>query len=152
MQSQPQAIWWIGDSTVQHNRIDTWPQCGMGQVLELYLRPGIPVHNHARNGRSTKSFRKEGLFAPVEAGLRPGDLLLIQFGHNDEKKEDPSRFTSPETYAANLLAYARTALDRCSSPRWSDAASKMASCCPPTVPGRMPPAAWRNGNTCRSST
>lgn len=111
MQSQPQAIWWIGDSTVQHNRIDTWPQCGMGQVLELYLRPGTPVHNHARNGRSTKSFRKEGLFAPVEAGLRPGDLLLIQFGHNDEKKEDPSRFTSPEAYAANLLAYARTALD-----------------------------------------
>ena len=57
MQNQPQAIWWVGDSTVQHNRIDTWPQCGMGQVLELYLRPGIPVHNHARNGRSTKSFR-----------------------------------------------------------------------------------------------
>ena len=112
MQNQPQAIWWVGDSTVQHNRIDTWPQCGMGQVLELYLRPGIPVHNHARNGRSTKSFREEGLFAPVGAGLCPGDLLLIQFGHNDEKKEDPSRFTSPETYAANLLAYARTALDR----------------------------------------
>lgn len=34
-------ILYIGDSTVQTNRMDTWPQCGMGQVLELYLRPGV---------------------------------------------------------------------------------------------------------------
>ena len=76
-------IFWIGDSTVQFNNISTWPQCGMGQVLDLYVRPGIAVYDHARNGRSTKSFRDEGLWAPVEAALRPGDLLLMQFGHND---------------------------------------------------------------------
>ena len=102
-------IFWIGDSTVQYNNISTWPQCGMGQALDLYLVPGITVCNHARNGRSTKSFREEGLWAPVEAALRPGDLLLIQFGHNDEKSEDPVRYAAPEQYAANLLAYAREA-------------------------------------------
>ena len=102
-------IFWIGDSTVQYNNISTWPQCGMGQALDLYLAPGITVCNHARNGRSTKSFREEGLWAPVEAALRPGDLLLIQFGHNDEKSEDPVRYAAPEQYAANLLAYAREA-------------------------------------------
>lgn len=112
MPTEPSAIWWIGDSTVQQNRIDTWPQCGMGQVLELYLRPGIPVHNHARNGRSTKSFREEGLFDPVKEGLRPGDLLLIQFGHNDEKEQDPTRYAAPDDYAANLLRYAREAQAR----------------------------------------
>lgn len=102
-------IFWIGDSTVQYNNISTWPQCGMGQALDLYLAPGITVCNHARNGRSTKSFREEGHWAPVEAALRPGDLLLIQFGHNDEKSEDPARYAAPEQYAANLLAYAREA-------------------------------------------
>ena len=55
------TVYWIGDSTVQFNHIDTWPQCGMGQVLDIYLRPGLTVHNHARNGRSAKSFRAEGL-------------------------------------------------------------------------------------------
>ena len=102
-------IFWIGDSTVQYNNISTWPQCGMGQALDLYLASGITVCNHARNGRSTKSFREEGLWAPVEAALRPGDLLLIQFGHNDEKSEDPARYAAPEQYVANLLAYAREA-------------------------------------------
>ena len=45
----------------------------------------------------------------VEAVLRPGDLLLIQFGHNDEKSEDPARYAAPEQFAANLLTYAREA-------------------------------------------
>ena len=49
-------IFWIGDSTVQFNNISTWPQCGMGQVLDLYVRPGIAVYDHARNGRSTKRY------------------------------------------------------------------------------------------------
>lgn len=103
------TIHWIGDSTVQYNDIRTWPQCGMGQALELYLQPGIRVSNYARNGRSTKSFRDEGLWAPVPSRLQPGDLLLIQFGHNDEKREDPSRYAAPDQYAANLLAYAEEA-------------------------------------------
>lgn len=102
-------IFWIGDSTVQFNRIPTWPQCGMGQVLDLYLKPGIPVYDYARNGRSSKSFYDEGLWTPVEAALQPGDLLLIQFGHNDEKAQDPARYAAPELFAANLLAYARAA-------------------------------------------
>lgn len=103
------TIHWIGDSTVQYNDIRTWPQCGMGQALELYLQPGVRVANYARNGRSTKSFRDEGLWQPVPGQLQPGDLLLIQFGHNDEKQEDPSRYTTPEEYAANLLTYAEEA-------------------------------------------
>ena len=48
----------------------------MGQVLDLFVRPDIAVYDHARNGRSTKSFYDEGLWAPVEAALCPGDLLL----------------------------------------------------------------------------
>lgn len=102
------TIHWIGDSTVQYNDITTWPQCGMGQVLHLYLRPEVQVANYARNGRSTVSFRADGLWQPDR--LAAGDLLLIQFGHNDEKLEDPARGAGPDQYAANLLAYADEAV------------------------------------------
>lgn len=102
-------IFYIGDSTVQLNRIDTYPQTGMSQVLELYLAPGVRVLPHGKNGRSTKSFLDEGLFAPVRAQMEPGDLLLIQFGHNDEK-DDPMRRTEPfGSFQDNLRLFIRAA-------------------------------------------
>lgn len=98
-------IFYIGDSTVQYNRIDTYPQTGMSQVLEIHLAPGIQVHAHGKNGRSTKSFWDEGLFEPVRQQMGEGDFLLIQFGHNDEK-EDPLRHTEPfGTYQENLQRF-----------------------------------------------
>ena len=87
------AIYYIGDSTVQFNKIDTYPQTGMSQVLSLFTAEGVAVHPHGKNGRSTKSFLEEGRFEPVRQELSPGDVLLIQFGHNDEKIQDPTRYT-----------------------------------------------------------
>ena len=73
------------------------------------------MKNHALSGRSTRSFREEGLWAPVEEGLSAGDLLLIQFGHNDEK--DDERHTDPDsTYPENLWNYCRAALDKGAQP------------------------------------
>ena len=95
-------IFYIGDSTVQFNKIDTYPQTGMSQVLELFTAPGVRVEHHGKNGRSTKSFLDEGLFVPVQEQMGSGDLLLIQFGHNDEK-DDPLRHTDPYgSYQENL--------------------------------------------------
>lgn len=60
------------------------------------------------NGRSTKSFRDEGRWAAIVEALSPGDWVLIQFGHNDEKAADPTRFTAPEgEYRANLERFVR---------------------------------------------
>lgn len=47
------------------------------------------VDNRAQNGRSTKSFRDEGRWQGVLDALRPGDVVVIQFGHNDGKVSDP---------------------------------------------------------------
>ena len=95
-------VFYIGDSTVQLNKIDTYPQTGMSQVLHLYLADGIFVEPHGKNGRSTKSFIDEGRFAPVQEQMGEGDYLLIQFGHNDEKA-DPARHTDPfGSYQENL--------------------------------------------------
>ena len=51
------------------------------------------MHSFAQNGRSTKSFIAEGRLEAIEREIGPGDVLLVQFGHNDAKKEDPSRYT-----------------------------------------------------------
>ena len=49
-------IFWAGDSTVQTNDYSTFPQTGIGQVFPIFLKEGYQVENHAKNGRSTKSF------------------------------------------------------------------------------------------------
>ncbi len=102
-------IFYIGDSTVARNKIHSYPQTGMSQGLQLYLKDAVQVISLAKNGRSTKSFLDEGLFAPAREGLQAGDFLFIQFGHNDEK-EDPARHTDPETtFRDNLRLFIRTA-------------------------------------------
>ena len=103
-------IYWAGDSTVQTNTITTYPQTGIGQVMSLYLKEGITVCNHAKNGRSTKSFLNEGRLEAIDAAITEGDYLFIQFGHNDEKNEDPTRYTEPfSTYMENLKIFIDTA-------------------------------------------
>ena len=60
----------------------------------------------ARSGRSSKSFIDEGAWTPVRDALASGDIVLIQFGHNDEKSDDPTRYTEPQTtYKQYLTTY-----------------------------------------------
>ena len=54
------TIFWAGDSTVQTNNYTTYPQTGIGQVFSLFLKENCRVENYAKNGRSTKSFIREG--------------------------------------------------------------------------------------------
>ena len=89
------TIFWAGDSTVQYNDITTYPQTGIGQVFHLFVKPEIKVENHAKNGRSTKSFIDESRIPAIYDRITQGDFLFIQFGHNDEKIQDPDRYTEP---------------------------------------------------------
>ena len=64
-----------------------------------------------RAGRSSRSFWEEGLFEPVREGMAAGDMLLIQFGHNDEK--DDERHTDPDTtFPEHLMRYVRAAREK----------------------------------------
>ncbi len=110
------TVHYIGDSTVARNNIHSYPQTGMSQGLGLYLKEAVMLRSYAKNGRSTKSFLDEGRFGPVEAALQPGDFLLIQFGHNDEKA-DPARHTDPDTtFQDNLRLFIRAAREKGASP------------------------------------
>lgn len=84
---------------------ERYPRMGWGQVLKEYIS-GAEIRNYAFPGRSTKSFYEAGHFEEVERLLQAGDLLFIQFGHNDQKKDDPSRYTNPWVeYRDNLKMY-----------------------------------------------
>ncbi|MDE7264379.1 MAG: rhamnogalacturonan acetylesterase [Anaeroplasmataceae bacterium] len=100
-------IFMMGDSTMKYNNIYTYPQVGWGQVLHLFAKNDCLIEDHAENGRSTKSFLEEGRFDCILRRLQPGDYVICQFGHNDEKIQDPTRYTKPYgSYQANLKLYA----------------------------------------------
>jgi len=101
------TIFLIGDSTMANKPlIPENPERGWGQMLGIYFQAGVRVENHALNGRSSKSFRDEGHWAVVQSRIKPGDWVIIQFGHNDEKDQDPTRYTTPGgTFNANLARY-----------------------------------------------
>ncbi|WP_237391694.1 rhamnogalacturonan acetylesterase [Paenibacillus dendrobii] len=100
----------VGDSTAARKEACKKPMAGWGEYLADYLDAPVSIINKAINGRSTKSFLAEGHWAAIEQELRAGDYVFIQFGHNDEKKEDPLRYTDPaHEYRRNLLHYIGTA-------------------------------------------
>lgn len=106
-------IFWAGDSTVQTNYIMTYPQTGLGQVFSLYVKESVEIYNYAKNGRSTKNFLDEGRLELIRERITKDDFLFIQFAHNDEKKEDPSRYTEPfSTYMDNLKIFTDMAKSR----------------------------------------
>src|SRR5690606_37638891 len=91
------TLFLIGDSTLADKPYaGSNPEKGWGQVLPLYLKDGIKVENHAVNGRSTKSFRNEARWDTVQKRLKPGDYVLIQFGHNDQRIESPERYAAAD--------------------------------------------------------
>ena len=97
----------IGDSTCATKELSKQnPERGWGQLFQPLFDGSVTIRNHAVNGRSTKSFRDEGRWQRVCDELQPGDYVFIQFGHNDQKQADSTRYASPEQYAANLRRYA----------------------------------------------
>lgn len=99
-------IYWAGDSTVKQNDFTSYPQCGIGQGFQLFVKKEILIVNRAENGRSTKSFIDEGRLEFIKENIKKGDFLFIQFGHNDEKEQDPDRYTEAgTTFKENLKIY-----------------------------------------------
>lgn len=76
------TIFICGDSTAATYAPECAPMHGWGQLLGEFLH-GVSIVNAACGGRSTKSFLSEGRLQEIERALMPGDLVLIQFGHND---------------------------------------------------------------------
>jgi len=101
------CVFLAGDSTMADKRPDEAPETGWGSVFPSFFNTtDVRFENHAVNGRSTKSFRDLGHWDRMLARVEPGDFVFLQFGHNDQKKDDPVRFAAAQTdYRQNLIRY-----------------------------------------------
>ncbi|WP_378187354.1 rhamnogalacturonan acetylesterase [Aquimarina sp. W85] len=101
------TIYTIGDSTMANKpNPNENPERGWGQMLHLFFNDTIIINNYAVNGRSTRSFRNLKHWSKVYDSLEDGDYVFIQFGHNDSKIKDSSRYTNPHTtFRHNLIRY-----------------------------------------------
>ncbi|QJR81113.1 rhamnogalacturonan acetylesterase [Alteromonas pelagimontana] len=99
-----------GDSTVQDVNPEKSAEVGWGQVLPELLADtnnAVTIDNHAKGGRSTRTFIAEKRWQALQEQVQPGDWVLIQFGHNDQAYDYPNRYTSPREYKSNLLTFVK---------------------------------------------
>lgn len=78
----------IGDSTMADYDENTTPKRGWGMMFQQFFTGDLTVNNRAKSGASSKSFYKETAYwESVKKQIQPGDYVLIQFAHNDEKTD-----------------------------------------------------------------
>ncbi|MEE1944658.1 rhamnogalacturonan acetylesterase [Pedobacter sp. KR3-3] len=121
---KPVHIYLIGDSTVADYTLDSgymekkYPLNGWGQVFQPFFRKdslakiknfinadSVVVLDKARGGRSTRTFFEEGRWAEVLKSLQKGDVVMIQFGHNDAAVDKPERYVNISGYKEYLRLY-----------------------------------------------
>ncbi len=84
------TLYCVGDSTVNNSTGDFKGWCNV--FAENFDESKITIMNRARGGRSSRTFYSEGLWKQVADELKPGDFVLIQFGHNDGGPIDKEKF------------------------------------------------------------
>ncbi len=103
---RPVTVFVAGDSTAAQKLVTRRPETGWGERLQQHFDIDVVrVQNHARNGRSTRTFISEGRWQALVDELRPGDYVLIQFGHNDGSPDKADRYTPPADYRRNLARF-----------------------------------------------
>ena len=102
----PITIYLAGDSTMAEKLPDKRPETGWGEALQKFFNPDkVKIENHAKNGRSTRTFVEERLWQAIIDKLKKGDYVFIEFGHNDAAKDRTDRYTPPEDYRRNLVRF-----------------------------------------------
>lgn len=97
---EPINVFVVGDSTACNYAAtaDTnyyYKRVGFGDKIADYATSNVTVVNLALSGRSSKSFTSEANYTTLKNDIKAGDILLIAFGHNDEKSDDSARYTAP---------------------------------------------------------
>lgn len=111
------SVFMIGDSTMADKPLAGNPERGWGQLFPQFFTNQVAIRNYAVNGRSTKSFLREGRWDAVMKLLQKDDYVIIQFGHNDEKINDTNRYAAPHTlYRTNLIRFVNDAVSKGAHP------------------------------------
>lgn len=98
------TIWLCGDSTMSIKETRAFPETGWGMPFVYFWDSTVQIVDLAKNGRSTSSFRNEGLWQKVIDSVQEGDYVFIQFGHNDEVPTKKT-YTTEVEFKNNLTRY-----------------------------------------------
>jgi hypothetical protein len=77
------TVYLAGDSTVVDQDKEPW--AAWGQMLPVFFNDRVAIANEAESGETIASFVGEHRFDKIFSTIRPGDYLLMQFAHNDQK-------------------------------------------------------------------
>ncbi|MBC8082881.1 MAG: rhamnogalacturonan acetylesterase [Hymenobacter sp.] len=152
------TLYLIGDSTVRNTNA---PQAGWGSQLASYFdTTRLGVSNNAMAGRSTRTFSSEGRWDKVRVALRPGDFLLMQFGHNEG--------SAPDTTKAGRRGVLKGIGEETKEPVWPDGRKETvhtygwylrkfiqeakAQGATPLVASMIPRNEWKDGKVIRASS
>jgi lysophospholipase L1-like esterase len=106
-QADVPTVFILGDSTVCDQSRE--PYASWGQMLPRFFKPEISVANHAESGETLRSSTQARRLEKVLSLMKPGDYLLIQYGHNDMKSREPD---APRAYKAALKTWVEQARQR----------------------------------------
>ncbi|MFD1604555.1 rhamnogalacturonan acetylesterase [Flavobacterium artemisiae] len=130
------TIYLIGDSTVadysleENYQTKKFPQVGWGQVFQPFFQKDslklvknilgsvkeVKVDDRAKGGRSTRTFFQEGRWSSVYKSLQKGDVVMMQFGHNDASVEKTERFVNIEGYKEFLRLFINQTKEKGATP------------------------------------
>jgi len=82
------------------------PETGWGEKINAFFQDNVVVRNYAVNGYATLNFRTDGYWNKLLDQIHPGDYVMIQFGHNDQKQENPKGYSAPEVFRQRLEDFA----------------------------------------------
>jgi lysophospholipase L1-like esterase len=128
-------VWLIGDSTMANYALEEnyqsnrHPVTGWGQVFQPFMAKdslfqinhlvqadSLIVDDRAKGGRSTRTFFQEGRWRAVYNEMQPGDLVLIQFGHNDAAVGKTERYVNVEGYQEFLRLFIQQTREKGGTP------------------------------------
>lgn len=98
---QSTTVWLLGDSTVTDQPFEPWNS--WGQMFTRFFKPGVAIANQAESGESLGSSLSSRRVAKVEAEMKKGDYVFIQFGHNDMKSKAPDALQKYEENLGKLV-------------------------------------------------
>lgn len=134
--SKVTTIYLIGDSTVADYSLEKdyenkrFPQVGWGQVFQPFFQKDslklvknilgnakeVKIDDRAKGGRSTRTFFQEGRWAAVYKTLQKGDVVMMQFGHNDSSEEKTERYVNIEGYKEFLRLFINQTREKGATP------------------------------------
>lgn len=100
---QVPTLFLLGDSTVSDQPGE--PYNSWGQMLPRFFKPTVAVANHAQSGETYRDSLQRRRIDKILSQMKPGDTLLMQFGHNDQKQIKDGKGGPFTTYKAEIKTH-----------------------------------------------